>query len=151
MVKARRNDPCPCGSGKKYKFCCYQKNYLEVKPGKIKIPFTLDNGTKILEIITSMDSIPTHNKHGISPTITSAQMMDLCLDEMEKKLKLQRVGMLSDLVDQVIKEMDIIPTFSYRGIGERMAKDGRFEIYKLQICCLSGENPVELMADKLDI
>jgi len=20
--KARRNDPCPCGSGKKYKRCC---------------------------------------------------------------------------------------------------------------------------------
>lgn len=22
MVKAGRNDPCPCGSGKKYKKCC---------------------------------------------------------------------------------------------------------------------------------
>lgn len=21
--KIRRNDPCPCGSGKKYKLCCY--------------------------------------------------------------------------------------------------------------------------------
>ncbi|MFC4354325.1 SEC-C metal-binding domain-containing protein [Chryseomicrobium palamuruense] len=21
-TKARRNDPCPCGSGKKYKKCC---------------------------------------------------------------------------------------------------------------------------------
>jgi len=26
MVKTGRNEPCPCGSGKKYKFCCYQKN-----------------------------------------------------------------------------------------------------------------------------
>ena len=24
-VKVGRNDPCPCGSGKKYKFCCGQK------------------------------------------------------------------------------------------------------------------------------
>ncbi|MBO9308088.1 SEC-C metal-binding domain-containing protein [Thermomicrobium sp.] len=25
-----RNDPCPCGSGKKYKYCCAQST-LEVK------------------------------------------------------------------------------------------------------------------------
>ena len=24
--KAGRNDPCPCGSGKKYKKCCWQKD-----------------------------------------------------------------------------------------------------------------------------
>jgi len=23
--KTDRNDPCPCGSGKKYKKCCYQQ------------------------------------------------------------------------------------------------------------------------------
>ncbi|MBU0769275.1 MAG: SEC-C domain-containing protein [Proteobacteria bacterium] len=26
MVKPKRNDPCPCGSGKKYKKCCYDKD-----------------------------------------------------------------------------------------------------------------------------
>jgi uncharacterized protein YecA (UPF0149 family) len=25
QVKVGRNDPCPCGSGKKYKKCCYPK------------------------------------------------------------------------------------------------------------------------------
>lgn len=25
--KVGRNDPCPCGSGKKYKHCCYVKDY----------------------------------------------------------------------------------------------------------------------------
>jgi hypothetical protein len=25
IVKVGRNDPCPCGSGKKYKFCCLNK------------------------------------------------------------------------------------------------------------------------------
>ena len=24
-MKIGRNDPCPCGSGKKYKFCCLKK------------------------------------------------------------------------------------------------------------------------------
>lgn len=26
MSKATRNDPCPCGSGKKYKKCCWGKD-----------------------------------------------------------------------------------------------------------------------------
>lgn len=26
MSKIKRNDPCPCGSGKKYKKCCMNKN-----------------------------------------------------------------------------------------------------------------------------
>jgi hypothetical protein len=26
MTKAGRNDPCPCGSGKKYKRCCAAKH-----------------------------------------------------------------------------------------------------------------------------
>jgi uncharacterized protein len=26
MTKIGRNDPCPCGSGKKYKKCCYDKD-----------------------------------------------------------------------------------------------------------------------------
>ena len=25
MVKIGRNDPCPCGSGKKFKRCCFHK------------------------------------------------------------------------------------------------------------------------------
>lgn len=25
-LKIRRNDPCPCSSGKKFKRCCYKKN-----------------------------------------------------------------------------------------------------------------------------
>ena len=24
--KVGRNKPCPCGSGKKYKYCCYEKD-----------------------------------------------------------------------------------------------------------------------------
>ena len=26
-MKTNRNDPCPCGSGKKYKNCCEQKRF----------------------------------------------------------------------------------------------------------------------------
>lgn len=29
-MKPGRNDPCPCGSGKKYKHCCYAKDSAEL-------------------------------------------------------------------------------------------------------------------------
>ncbi len=29
MKEVGRNDPCPCGSGKKYKKCCAQKSLLQ--------------------------------------------------------------------------------------------------------------------------
>lgn len=37
MVKISRNDPCPCGSGKKYKKCCYLKEEpkIEIPSGKV--------------------------------------------------------------------------------------------------------------------
>lgn len=28
MTKIGRNEPCPCGSGKKYKYCCRNKKQL---------------------------------------------------------------------------------------------------------------------------
>lgn len=32
MANIGRNEPCPCGSGKKYKKCCALKAYAEIKP-----------------------------------------------------------------------------------------------------------------------
>src|SRR5690625_4519755 len=32
MSKLKRNDPCPCGSGKKYKKCCGKSNVVEISP-----------------------------------------------------------------------------------------------------------------------
>jgi hypothetical protein len=149
MTKTRRNDPCPCGSGKKYKNCCYLKHYSQVEPSKIDAEFTLDNGSKVKQPITSLDSIPTHNKNGLQPEITSEQMMDLCLDEIHKLLLEEEVGMLHDLADAVIKEMDIIPTFTYRQLVNHMTKDGRFEIAYSQTCSLKGTDPIQLLTRKV--
>ena len=33
-LKVGRNDPCPCGSGKKFKKCCYTGKTCWVKMGK---------------------------------------------------------------------------------------------------------------------
>ena len=45
MEKTGRNDPCPCGSGKKYKKCCLPKinRYKEKYAENSKISFGKDN------------------------------------------------------------------------------------------------------------
>ncbi len=150
MAKIKRNDPCPCGSGKKYKYCCYQKDYRQVQPQKIMAEFSLDDGLKAKMPIASLDSIPMHNANGLLPDITPEQMMGLCLDEIYKILQQEKVGMMRDLVDQVIREMDIIPTFTYRQIGERISQDVRFEHHLMQVCSLKGTDPIELLMKKLN-
>jgi hypothetical protein len=149
MQKARRNDPCPCGSGKKYKNCCFEKNYLEITPNKKIGHFTADDGAKISMPITTVDSIPTHNKNGLTPDISSEQLMDLCIDEIHTVLEQEKAGMMHDLVDFVILKMDVVPTFTYRQITERMKRDGRFEVIHDQICGLKGTDPIALMAEKI--
>ncbi|MFQ5825477.1 MAG: hypothetical protein ACE5JB_15665 [bacterium] len=71
------------------------------------------------------------------------------MDEIYKIIGKEKVGMTHDLIDKVILDMDIIPTFTYRQISERMIEDGRFEVVHGQICSLKGTDPSELMAEKL--
>lgn len=35
MKKVGRNDPCPCGSGKKYKKCCEKKSAMQKRETKV--------------------------------------------------------------------------------------------------------------------
>lgn len=151
MKNIRRHDPCPCGSGKKYKHCCFFKNYYQVKPDKKNAYFTLDDGSKISHKVTSIDSIPSHNKNGLTPNITPFEMIDLCLDEIHKILQTENVGMVHDLVDKVLLHMDIIPTFTYRKIAERIENDDRFEVFQSQVCSLKGTDPISLMSEKLEL
>jgi hypothetical protein len=39
-MKINRNDPCPCGSGKKYKKCCLEKHLSSVQPDGVVENFT---------------------------------------------------------------------------------------------------------------
>ncbi len=146
MQAVGRNAPCPCGSGKKYKNCCYRTNYSEAAAPRKTIHFTEPRASIP---ITTFDAIPTHNKNGLRPEITPEQMMDLCLDEIHKTLTHERVGATKDLVDAVLREMDVVPTFTYRQIAERMEQDDRFSVFNGQLCSLTGTDPVALMAEKL--
>ena len=37
-MKTGRNDPCPCGSGKKYKHCCYSQDTVKHEEPIIAAP-----------------------------------------------------------------------------------------------------------------
>ncbi|MEK7729573.1 MAG: SEC-C metal-binding domain-containing protein [candidate division KSB1 bacterium] len=149
MKAVRRNDPCPCGSGKKYKNCCARENSAQTTPARKTIHFTDTEGFRSSAQVTSFDAIPTHNQNGLRPEITPEQMMDLCLDEIHRALATEHVSATKDLVDAVLREMDVVPTFTYRQIAERMEKDGRFSVFKGQLCSLNGTDPVTLMEKKL--
>jgi hypothetical protein len=151
MSGARRNDPCPCGSGKKYKNCCYDKDYTRANPKTTLVDITLDNGSKMKKRVASLNSLPAYNKNGLAPDITPAEMMDLCLDEILNILRKEKVGMLRDLTDSVILKMDVVPSFTYKQIADRIIADGRFEIAAGQICGLRGTDPLGLMAERLKI
>jgi hypothetical protein len=144
-----RNSPCPCGSGKKYKNCGFQKDFIEVPAERKAVKFTMPGQENITKQVTNMDSIPTHNKNGLKPNITKDQMINLCIDEIYKILQNEKVEMLADLVNRIVHDMDIVPIFTYREIGEQIEKNKRFAIHMMQICSLSGTDPLKLMVDKL--
>jgi len=140
-----RNASRPCGSGKKYRQCCYMKGRKIIPAAKKDVTPTIDEDTTITRSVTSLDSIPTHNRNGLKPDVTKEQMMDLCLDEIHTTLKSEKVGMLAGLVNSTARNMDMVPAFTYMEIGGRMECDGRFEIASMQVCSLKGTEPINLI------
>jgi hypothetical protein len=61
--------------------------------------------------VASLDSIPTHNTSGLTPAISPEAMMALAADEIHRILKRERVGMLGDLVNRVVEEMNSLAAF----------------------------------------
>lgn len=143
--KIDKNDPCPCCSGKKYEFCCLGRDRESIQAVKIDGCFTDIDGNIVEMKITSLDSIPTHNKNGLHPSASSKEMVDVVIDEIHKILVAEEVGMLADLVNRAVDHMNIIPAFTYRQIGEVMEQSRRFTGLKMQVFCLAGNDPIELI------
>ena len=51
LVKVSRNDPCPCGSGRKYKRCCYAKAAPLVQGPDGELAHELPIGPELGEIL----------------------------------------------------------------------------------------------------
>lgn len=82
MAKPGRNDPCPCGSGKKYKHCCFAKDQAERSARIAAMP-----QTNIPQEIAS--ALTSHfDAHGDELTTQSNAAVDLVnagkLDEAER-------------------------------------------------------------------
>lgn len=54
--KLKRNDPCPCGSNKKYKVCCWAKDHM---PRKIKGAKVIQSGASLFNKIVGKKDEPS--------------------------------------------------------------------------------------------
>ncbi len=133
------NNPCPCGSGKTFEHCCHQM-----------IKSTPDGGKKIPILAKHVDSVPMHNSNGIRPDMAKEEIINSCIEVIHSIIKIEKVGMLRDLVDKVVQDLNITPNFTYKEIGIQMENDGRFEVYQMQVCSLKGTDPIELILNKLE-
>jgi methionyl aminopeptidase len=129
FFKSGRNDPCPCGSGLKYKKCCLNKNVMN--PNKLKAEYAKKYRIRIKE----------------APDIESIRKAGrLALDTLDMVEAEIRPGMATDAINAMVHEFTLkhgaIPApLNYRGYpksvcvsvnevichgipGERILKDG---------------------------
>ncbi len=59
-MKVKRNEPCPCGSGKKYKYCCYATD--SAKREAARIAETEKENTAADEAATDDSAVPEENQ-----------------------------------------------------------------------------------------
>ena len=129
--KIGRNDPCPCGSGLKYKKCCLKNGNAPLSKEKLKDIYLRKYGIRLKE-----------KKH-IEGIKKAGELALKILDLIESQL---RVGMKTEEIDRIVHEFTIkngaIPApLNYRGFpksvcvsvneeichgipGDRVLKDG---------------------------
>ena len=90
----QKNALCPCGSGKKYKYCCFVKDWNTKQAQQKIVTFSFDDGSQVKRSVHSLDSIPTHNANGLTPDITKEQMIAMILDDFFRILSTEEVGRL---------------------------------------------------------
>ncbi len=74
-MKAGRNDPCPCGSGKKYKKCCLDKPAsADIKPEELPVYKTLMSDTKGSKSVVVARERPDGNIQFISVLVDEWKM-----------------------------------------------------------------------------
>lgn len=90
MRKVGRNDPCPCGSGLKYKKCCLGKGFPD--PKKTKEKYLQDHGIRL----KNGDDVKGISKAG--------RLAVEILDLVEKQV---RPGMMTEEIDRIVHEHTI--------------------------------------------
>lgn len=94
-MKAERNDPCPCGSGKKYKHCCFQK-----LAAPVKTPSTAPKQSQIKQLVALFDAkrfaelegialqlVESHPNSGLVWKILGATLLSLKKEALPELIK----------------------------------------------------------------
>ncbi len=111
-VKAGRNDPCPCGSGLKYKKCCLGKETFEPEPETLP-----DKFEDLKQLYYQRHKIRLKEKKDIEKIKTAGRLVLDTLDLVESELV---AGMKTENIDVLVHEYTIKhgatpATLNYRG------------------------------------
>ena len=82
MSKTGRNDPCPCGSGKKYKKCCLAKTFVQVGKEESIRERLVDNPLEFRTTDTFQD-LPESNKAHKDQPPTPENTIPMEMQEIE--------------------------------------------------------------------
>ncbi len=73
MTKTGRNDPCPCGSGKKYKKCCELKEPRKLTAHKIEGEGLSKSASSISGLFQKISHIPPVRLKEAEPLLEEKQ------------------------------------------------------------------------------
>lgn len=97
MLQTQRNDPCPCGSGKKYKKC---HGVISTKiPSNDDIKKMLDEMTKNIQEKEHVNAIPFYKKYNVKELLSILALLSVLPENHGKNIRLEemiRQAILSD-------------------------------------------------------
>jgi hypothetical protein len=116
MAKISRNDPCPCGSGKKYKNCCLHKDRERYPIDKqadginADLPVDYDDTKPASPFIqfaqVIMDETGDDSEEGINKALCLSQIIhNIAVLFDEKKLQQEMINKFAKEVSRILPEM----------------------------------------------
>ncbi len=101
MAKISRNDSCPCGSGKKYKKCCLEKDFdtpisEESEMKEFETYINDFDSEQVIDLLIGIQLIPVNYGKNIR--------IEILAKEIVKKLRNGTTGNLSSLKNIIQKE-----------------------------------------------
>ena len=97
-MKPGRNDPCPCGSGRKYKKCCYYKDQNKIANNRIKSLEPLEQG--LAEPYTQDNDADYANQELMINVINNMRRLFL-----DKKPHIKEYYKIRDMHSEVVNAM----------------------------------------------
>ena len=102
MAKIGVNDPCPCGSGKKYKKCCLDKKPREHVVTYSQIHYKTDSGKE--KVITRIQDKVVPSEADIMKHLSSSFDLIIAIDTNTKAIGGERVSVTS-IVHCILQEL----------------------------------------------